>query len=141
MNSDLDILNINWWEAVKFVFVTVSQQEISDKGLSEVIPSRVKKAPRLTINCLQNNEDDDAKWLRASRIPNDNEKKKILALVLATLVDFVMGNHVYKVGDTIHLQTDGGPMGLKLTGAIARVVMMLFDKTYLEKVEQNGMKM
>ena len=141
MNTDLSILNINWWEATKYVFVTVSQQEISDKGLSDVIPSRVKKAPRLNVNCLQNSEDDDKKWLRASRLPNDDEKKKILALVLSELVDFVMGNHVYKVGDTIYLQTDGGPMGLKMTGAIARIVMMLFDKTYLEKVAQSSMKM
>ena len=141
LNTDLTILNINWWEAVKYVFVTVSRQEISDKGLSDVTPSCVKKAPRLNVNCLQNNEDDDSKWLRASRLPDENEKKKILGLVLATLVDFVMSNHVYKVGDNIHLQTDGGPMGLKLTGAIARVVMILFDKIYLEKVEQNGMKM
>ena len=133
MNTDLGILNINWWEAVKYVFVTVSQQEISDKGLSKVIPSRV--------NCLQNNEDDDEKWKRAPRLSNDEEKKKILALVLAALVDFVMSNHVYKVGDTIYLQTDGGPMGLKLTGAIARMVMMLFDKTYLEKVANSGLKM
>ena len=101
MNTDLDILNINWWEAVKFVFVTVSQQEINDKDLSEVIPSRVKKAPRLNVNCLQNNEDDDLKWRRALRLPDDEEKKKILALVLGVLVDFVMSNHVYKIGDTI----------------------------------------
>ena len=126
-NTDLDILNTNWWEAVKFVFVTVSQQEISDKGLSEVIPSRAKKAPRLNIDCLQNNEDDEIKWRRAPRLPSDNEKRTILALVLSVLVDFVMSNYIYKVGDTIHLQTDGGPMGLKLTGAIARMVMMLFD--------------
>ena len=52
-----------------------------------------------------------------------------------------MGHHVYKVGDTIYLQTDGGPMGLKLTGAIARVVMMLFDKIYLEKVSQSDICM
>ena len=72
---------------------------------------------------------------------DDAEKKTILALVLAVQVDFVMGNHVYKVGDTIYLQTDGGPMGLKLTGAIARVVMMLFDKLYLEKVSQSDIRM
>ena len=59
-NTDINILNINWWEVVKYVFVTISQQEINDKELSDVIPSRVKKAPRLNVNCLQNNEDDDA---------------------------------------------------------------------------------
>ena len=79
--------------------------------------------------------------VRASRVSDDAEKKTILALVLAVQVDFVMGNHVYKVGDTIYLQTDGGPMGLKLTGAIARVVMMLFDKLYLEKVSQSDIRM
>ena len=63
LKTDFNILNINWWEAMKYVFVTVSQQEISDKGISDVIPSRVKKAPRLNVNCLQNNEDDDQKWV------------------------------------------------------------------------------
>ena len=37
--------------------------------------------------------------------------------------------------------TDWGPMGLKLTSAIARMVMMLFDKTYLEKVANSDLKM
>ena len=89
------------------MLVTVSQQEIGDKGLSNVIPARVKKSARLTVNCLQDNTDDDVKWTRAACLPNsDAEKKTILALVLAAQVDFVMGNHVYKVGDTIYLQTD-----------------------------------
>ena len=96
-NTDLSFLNINWWEAQKYVFVTISQQEIVDKRLSEFIPSRVKKSARLTVNCLQDNKDDDEKWIKAARRPNgDDEKKKMLALVLAAAVDFVMGHHVYK---------------------------------------------
>ena len=95
-NTDLYILNIDWWEAVKYVFVTVSQQEIGDKGLSDVIPARVKKSARLTVNCLQNNTDDDEKWIRAARLPNSDAEKKT---ILAAAVDFVMGNHVYKVYD------------------------------------------
>ena len=73
-NTDLSFLNINWWEAVKYVFVTISQQEIDDKRLSEVIPSRVKKSARLTVNCLQNNADDDEKCIRAARIPNGDDE-------------------------------------------------------------------
>ena len=49
-----------------------------------------------------------------------------------------MTNHVYTVGDLIHLQTEGGSIGLQLTGILAEVVMMDWDKRFLEKLEANN---
>ena len=90
------------------MFVTVFQQDIREKEVSDINPSRVKKAARLNVNCLQNNEDD--------------EKNKILALVLAALVDFHehMSNHVYvyKVRDTIQepFRNQESGTGLRVLG-------------------------
>ena len=56
-------------------------------------------------------------------------------------VKIVMSNHTYSVGDKFYLQTKGGPIGLELTGAIARVFMNSWDKKYLKKVKDNGLDM
>ena len=52
-----------------------------------------------------------------------------------------MANHTYQVGDTVHLQSEGGPIGLELTGAVSRPFMMRWDRLYLKKVRKAGMIM
>ena len=43
------------------------------------------------------------------------------------------------LGDEVFLQSEGGPIGLEAAGAIARVVMIMWDTLYLEKVEAAGL--
>ena len=65
MKSDLEMRNIDYWEACKYVSVFYSVEEIENEGLSNVIPKRKLKARRpLTINCLSaaNSKLDDIKW-------------------------------------------------------------------------------
>ena len=46
-----------------------------------------------------------------------------------------------KIGDKLYLQKEGGPIGLELTGAVSRAVMASWDKKYLKRVKQAGIKM
>ena len=52
-----------------------------------------------------------------------------------------MSGHAYKVGDTCYLQSEGGPIGLELTGAISRPFMMKWDKLYMAKLSKAGVTM
>ena len=71
--------------------------------------------------------------------PNNSQKKKLLAMVVAYGVKLVMSNHVYAVGDDFYLQTRGGPIGLELTGVVARVFMMHWDRQFLLMVREAGL--
>ena len=51
-----------------------------------------------------------------------------------------MSNHTYAVGDKIFLQTEGCPIGLDLSQAVARAVMLYYDELYLSKVKEEGMR-
>ena len=42
-----------------------------------------------------------------------------------------MENHVYVFYKEVHKQIDGGPIGLRVTGSIAKIVMIWFDKKLL----------
>ena len=92
-NSDVNVQSVNYEEAVKFIAVMYSKDDISKHGLSSVIPAREKEATRqLTVNCLKT----PGGWLPAAQNPNDMQKQKILALVVAAGVDVVFANHCYR---------------------------------------------
>ena len=50
----------------------------------------------------------------------------------------LMSNHFYRFGDTIHKQSTGGPIGLRLTGEIARCVMAEWDQHMCTKLINAG---
>ena len=50
-----------------------------------------------------------------------------------------MDNHLYVFGDQLYHQTSGGgPIGLKVTGVLARLLMLYWDKEYLGKLATMG---
>ena len=136
--TDLEMKNVDYWEAAKYVAVHCNVEEIEQAGLVGVIPARVTKTTRkLTVNCLIT-RGDDVKWAPAQD-PDDNQKRKLVALVLCIANQHIMSNHVYKLGDDLYLQTDGAPIGSEYGGIIARVTTRLFDRRYLKKVAEKGM--
>ena len=59
----------------------------------------------------------------------------MFALLLELLIMKVMGNHVYSFNGTNKLQLEGGPIGLKLSGAIAKVVMLSWSRRFKAATE------
>ena len=64
------------------------------------------------------------------RSPTRGEKRQMLALLLELMIVRVMGNHAYSFNGTNKLQLDGGPIGLKLSGALAKVVMLSWSRRF-----------
>ena len=137
--SDMNVENVNWLEVGKYLAVMMSTNDIEEEGLNHVVPKR-KNNRAITINYLQNKK-NNKKWHKA-RKPGRRQQKKMLALAISIGVQQVLANHTYKVGDTIYLQTQGGPIGLEITGAVCRPFMMSWDKSYyLRMVKEAGIMM
>ena len=51
-------------------------------------------------------------------------------------IQATMKNHVYMLDDKVYHQSEGGPIGLQLTGAVARTFMLWWDKTFMEKLKE-----
>ena len=128
-NSELKIESIDWKELGKYLAIILSEEQIKQEHLRAVIPIRSKPTNRnITIAYLHDKKNED-KWLNADK-PDNEQKKKMLAIAIAEGVQLCMENHVYCVGDQTFLQTKGGPIGLELTGAISRVFMHRWDQLY-----------
>ena len=94
------------------------------------------------MNCLSNAaaKEDDIKWTKVKQ-PSEPQKRRMLALVVAQGVKQVMTGHVYQAGDDFFIQSDGGPIGLELTGSVHRPFMRMWDRKYLKRVNDSGMKL
>ena len=43
---------------------------------------------------------------------------------------------MYQLDGKVHLQSEGGPIGLELSGALARVIMLIWDRELLQKLNR-----
>ena len=82
-------------------------------------------------------EDVQSLFNPPKRQPTDGEKKIMLAQVVRVAMLAVLQNHTYHFNKVARLQSDGGPIGLELAGAMARVVMLWCDRKFLKLAELN----
>ena len=69
------------------------------------------------------------------------EKKLVLAKVMKTAVLAIFKTHTYSFGSKYYLQAKGGPIGLRSTCCVARLIMCWWDDTLVEVMEKAGLKM
>ena len=60
----------------------------------------------------------------------------MIALALESGITAVMKSYMYRFNDDIYLQKGGGPIGLELTGAIARVFMLWWDDQFMKRLQE-----
>ena len=118
--------------------INLSAAEINNLQLKEVVSTRSKtggRHPGMTtaeiMGKLYREEGEEVTSLFNSpqRQPTEVEKKVMLAQVIKVAMLAVLQNHTYQFkNNEARLQSDGGPIGLELAGAMARVVMIWWDQ-------------
>ena len=70
--------------------------------------------------------------------PTMEEEKIVLSQVLKVAILAILRSHSYQWNKEVRLQGEGAPIGLELAGALARVVMLWWDKKFLELTAKNN---
>ena len=132
MKTEVVVEQVDWEEVGVYIATTHSQQEIDDKGLSNVIP-RWRHRPQGGGNrpgitgtrALQGRkeEEEEQSWLRPLQLPTEEEKQKMWTAAVVAGVLGAMNNHTYRYNQQTRRQVDGGSIGNVLTGEVADVVM------------------
>ena len=81
------------------------------------------------------------KWGKVRKPVGKVEKLKMLAKFVELSVVEVFEAHVYEYGGRIFVQSDGGPIGLSLSGAIGRTTMAVWDGEVGRLCKENGIVM
>ena len=151
MQTELQIEGIDWVEVGKYLKINLSATEIDTLGLKEVISTRAKvggRSPGMTtaeiMGKLYREEGEDVQSLfnPPERRPTEDEKKIMLSQVIRVAMLAVLQNHTYQFkNNEARLQSDGGPIGLELAGAMARVIMLWWDKKFLQLAALNHVEL
>ena len=129
--------DVDWWEVGKYLAVNMTKEEVERERLIHVIPSRKKGPNRKVSVAYLSNKQNEGNWT-TTRMPGHIQRRKMLGIAVSLGVKACMSNHLYRVGDKVYLQKEGGPIGLELTGAASRAFMWRWDNMYKKNARKAG---
>eukprot|EP00794_Sanderia_malayensis_P013422 gene13422-14801_t len=140
--SDVDILGIDYEELGLYISLSRTPEEIRAVGLEEVCPTQAqRRGPKPTITASGSAARKEVRfqsWWPATSAPSRQQQRTMLIEALRIGLEVVMENHVYKFDGRINRQQRGGAIGLALTGSLAQVFMMWWDRTFKSRLSDLG---
>ena len=76
-------------------------------------------------------EEENKLFFPPERSPTLEEEREMVALALEIAVKVAMGNHLFSFNGSVRLQLQGGPIGNRLSGALAKVYMLWWCWAFL----------
>ena len=144
---DMKVEGVDWAEAGKYLALNLSQKEISDLKIGHLVSTRKSKGgrhPGITtaevLGKLYREEEEEAPTLfHPPRCrPNQYEEKFVLSQVIKISTLAILSMHSYQWNKDVKLQEEGAPIGLEIAGALARIVMLWWDKQFMKLLADNN---
>ena len=79
-------------------------------------------------------------WIFRRRELSKEERVKVVCKVIEIGIRTTFRNHVYQWGGDYYFQREGGPIGLKLAGVVAKMRMIHWMRRYNLLLEENKIK-
>ena len=95
--SPLTMERVDWTRLLRYCAVMMSREEIEEEGLASVVPTHDNLA-RCTVNILVSGNDNEAKWHPAAAKPREEQKKRLVAIMVSLGVKVGMESHTFMVG-------------------------------------------
>ena len=145
MRTDMKFTNIDYLEAARYLVLNWSVEESRSSGLRRILPTRKGKrgtkpgirgaGPRGKLR------GDQEQWsFKEDLVLEDWEKKQIVAEVIKLATKTMFNRHFYTFGGRTYHQRGGGPIGLRGTCAVARLIMQIFDRKWGGLLKSMGVK-
>ena len=122
----------------------IGKEQIAQNNLKSVIPNKVKPN-KAGIAFLDSDQDKKGNkkwdWTGKRREPSNLQKRRMVARTIEIAVSTILSNHLYQMDGKVFRQQTGGPISLEITGVLSRLVMLWWDKVFLDKLDKLGIAM
>ena len=119
----------------------MNSEEVAE-NLRELVPTRRTRRgrpPTITGSGTASKEEERfGPWLPPSRQPTAVEKKSMIKEAMQIALKLVMKSHTYVFDSKVRKQEVGGAIGLDLTGTLAQVFMMWWDREVRRRLASIG---
>ena len=121
-----------------YVAMHMTREEVNTSPLARVLPRRTAKGgARPGVRADPRNMEH---WRFPSGEMTKLEERTLVGMAVQIGVLAMMNTHQYTFNGKTYLQLAGGPIGLRATCAVARVVMNVWDARWLEMMKENNIK-
>ncbi len=140
--KEITMEGVDYEELGLYLALNREEESLEAIGLGRVCPKRlntVGRRPEITASGIEPSKlKRFTPWRRAEIEPNEEQKVVMMELALKIGLTVVMKNHTYKFNNEIKRQLRGGPIGMDLTGTVAKIYMKWWDDQLLRKLEDIG---
>ena len=84
--------------------------------------------------------EEEEKFIHPNREPTETEKINLYATALECSVRFVFTHNLYRWANKTYQQSDSGPIGLRVTMCVARLVMGEWADKLRELLDKSGIE-
>ena len=145
-NTEIDIQGVDFDELGLYIALNRNQYEINELGLREYCPMRkysMGARPNIKSYGLKLSKNERfLSWHVAEKQPTVQQKeirKKMITEAIRIILIYIMKNHIYEFDNKIYKQKEGGAIGVELTGTMAQIFMVWWDRKFKEISKENAM--
>lgn len=143
--SDVQVVGVDADELGLYLELNRAEAELRDVGLLQFCLRRKTsrgRPPTIADWALDESMIKRFKpWMPPAENADEETIRKMFTEALKTVLSFIMKNHVYTLDKEIKLQSKGGAIGLELTGVLAQLFMVWWDKQFKIKLDENGLRL
>ena len=138
MKSKVKIKNINYRKGLLYIAINMNKTDQRSSPLWRILPRRTSGGGvRPGVTSDPEKEDH---WYFPKVELTELEKRMVVATIVKIGVLVMMNTHVYSWNGDTFLQKAGGPIGLRSTCAVARVVMNEWDSRWRMLCANNNIR-
>ena len=146
IKSTLNFQDVDHREMGRYIYLILSAQEHQERGITHLIPSRNTNGSscKLTMKSKQMlgpHKPKETEWNYPYTQISNTDCKKLLAACCEIVVKVVFSTHCYKFAGKSYNQSDGGPIGLRVTNALAKIRIANWAGKVSKYLEDNGVKL
>ena len=143
--SAVQVVGLNAEELGLYLALNRTETELRDIGLLEFCPRRKTnrgRPPTITGYALDESKTKRFRpWLPPSEEPGEDTIRKMFTEAMKIALLFIIKNHLYTFDHKIKLQLKEGPIGLELTGVLAQLFMVWWDRQFKTKMDEDGLRL
>ena len=137
--SAVSIQEIDYGELGLYLSLNKTDEELQQMDLHNVCPRRRTnrgRRPKMTgCGMRENKQERHAPWIfpDISEV-DEGTKRRMVVEALRIVLKMLLTTHTYEFAEEIRVQKKGGPIGMELTGVVAHVFLIWWDRQLKEKL-------
>ena len=140
-DSEVRIEGVDYKELGLYLSLTKTDAELQEMGVAPACPKRrARRGPRPNITgcgMTENREQRHSPWIFPDVSGIDpGMKRKMLVEAVRVVLGRLLETHTYNFAGEIRRQKEGGAIGMELTGVVAQIFMVWWDRQLTTKLQE-----